>query len=229
MSKLDYIGLNYLDFEAEGKNKPIYNKNKSIFEDAVRKKFGNRYDILIDYLSESDYFYTPAAAKYHDNHPGGLYNHCMKLYGTLDYYNKYLGNKWSEDTVFLVSFCHDLCKLGLYKMQVLSQYEDKDNGLITDYGYSYNDLGYDNKVIHGTKSLEILGNIGLPDEFITEELCYSIVYHMGVWTLDAPDYKSALEKYDLVFFTHSADMLSSRSSESICKISVNGKKQVIIE
>lgn len=227
MSKLDYIGLNYLDFELDGKDKPIYSKNKLVFEEAVRKKFGNKYDMLIDFLSNSDYFYAPAATRYHDNHPGGLYNHCMKLYGTLDYYNKYLGNKWSDESVFLISFCHDLCKLGLYKMYIVNQSEI-NGGVVKEYGYTYNDLGYDTKIIHGTKSLEILGGIGLPEEVITEELCYSIVYHMGVWTLDAPDYKSALEKYDLVFFTHSADMLSSRSSESISNIIVDENKNVII-
>jgi hypothetical protein len=51
---------------------------------------------------------------------------------------------------------------------------------------------------------------------------------MGVWTLDAPDYKSALEKYDLVFFTHSADMLASRSSRTITKISLDNNRNVLI-
>lgn len=216
------------DFEFQGSNKPIYSKLRNNFINGLRGEFGNKYDNLIDFLSSTDYFYAPAAAKYHDNYPGGLYYHSMKVYSNLLYYNSIMNNKWDKDSLFIVGFLHDLCKIGLYKMEILGEYNDGLNNIITDYGYSYNNLGYDTKVFHGTKSLETLGKIGLPENIITEELCYSIVYHMGVWTLDAPDYKSALEKYDLVFFTHSADMLASRSSRTITKISLDNNRNVLI-
>lgn len=216
------------DFELQGFNKPIYSKLRNNFIRGLREGFGDKYDNLIDFLSETDYFYAPAATKYHDNHPGGLYYHSMKVYSNLLYYNSVMNNIWSKDSLFLIGFLHDLCKIGLYKMEVLGESNDECGNSITEYGYSYNNLGYDTRLFHGTKSLEILSKIGLPDEIITEELCYSIVYHMGVWTLDAPDYKSALEKYDLVFFSHSADMLASRSSKTISKISIDNNRNVLI-
>lgn len=203
-------------------NTPVFVRNRDEFITSTRILFGNKFDKLIDYLSSTSYFYDPAGKSHHGNHPGGLYIHSKSVYSELYSTNLKLGCKWSADKLYLIGFCHDLCKVGLYGLM----YDSTEDGNKNFY-YSIIDNSYDSYTIHGTKSLRMLGEI-VP-EMIDEELAYSIVYHMGVWTKDAPDFKSAIEKYDLVFFTHAADMIASRSDLKVESITLDNSNNINVK
>ena len=48
----------------------IYNRNKSEFELVCRGTAGNKLEPLLEYLSNSDFYYAPAAKSFHDNYTG---------------------------------------------------------------------------------------------------------------------------------------------------------------
>jgi hypothetical protein len=73
---------------------------------------------LIAWLSESDYFTAPASAKYHGNHVGGLAEHSLNVYDSIDLLNKeYIDDKekrYSSETLAIVALLHDVCKVNMY-------------------------------------------------------------------------------------------------------------------
>lgn len=198
----------------------IYNRNKSEFELVCRGTAGNKLEPLLEYLSNSDFYYAPAAKSFHDNYPGGLYDHSKLLYSELYSLRAKMRKNWSDLEILLIAFGHDLCKVNLYEANI-DQYE-----VIT---YSYNPLMSDKG--HGTESLSILASL-IPN-LINERIAVSIVCHMGLWTKDIPNIceymRESQTKDDIVFFTHSADMVASRigKSASIVKLTDN-KTDIII-
>lgn len=182
----------------------VYNSNKYELESLVRSKVGDKLDPFLEYLSKTDFYYTPASRAYHDNYPGGLYDHSKRLFEELCTLRDKMNKNWTDLELLIISFGHDLCKIGLY-------YPSVNNGVIT---YSYNP-NYGKGKGHGTESLSILANI-IPD-LINKRIANSIVCHMGLWTEDIPNHSeyllNAQSEDDLVFFTHSADMVSSKSGK----------------
>lgn len=178
----------------------IGDKNRLELESIVRSMVGDKLEKLLQYLFVNNFYTSPAAKSYHENYPGGLYDHCKEVFSQLFEYRTKMNKNWSDLELILIAFGHDLCKLGLYIMNY-------NNGTIT---YSLNPIIDIAK--HGTRSLEVLSE--LVPELLNERIANSIVCHMGLWTADVPnisDYmRDAQSKDDLVFFTHSADMVASR-------------------
>lgn len=189
--------------------KRIYELNKLEFEAVCRRTVGNQLDSLLNYLAGTDFYYAPAARSYHDNYPGGLYDHCKGLYAELYNLRSKMKKNWTDLELLIIAFCHDLCKIGLYVPNI------GENGLIY-YTYSGPEDG------HGTKSLQILADID--SNLITKRIANSIVYHMGLWTKDIPNaHQLKLEAQtedDLVFFTHVADMISSRAAKTAKEVRI---------
>jgi hypothetical protein len=208
-------------FSPVGLENPTYVRNKVEFENVTRNMYGNKYDKLLEYLSKSDFYYAPAASKFHDNYPGGLYDHCKLLYQELLRTSSMIRNAWNKESLFLIAFCHDLCKIGLYKPEIVTTESGKK---FVQYGY--NNLGYDDRISHGTKSLEIVGDI-IP-EYLDELIANCIVYHMGSYTKDAPGWSEVIKGNDLIFFTHAADMVASRSGKVIQSVEVGDNNKLII-
>lgn len=180
----------------------IYDKNRYQLESIVRMQVGDTLNELLDYLANTDFYYAPAARLYHDNYPGGLYDHCKSVYSELLNFRTKMNKNWTDLEMFIIAFGHDLCKVGLYTDEI------DYNGVIT---YRYDESHTKD---HGTESLRILA--GIIPNLINERVANSIVCHMGLWTNDFPNASSfmldAQTKDDIVFFTHAADMVASRSS-----------------
>lgn len=189
----------------------IYNLNKLKLTSAFRSLVGNQLDNLLNFLSETDFYYSPAARYYHDNYPGGLYDHCEMVFNELFKMRSLMNKNWTSLELLIIAFGHDLCKLGLYIPSIDS------NGVIT---YSYNTQS--NPDFHGTESLSILSKV-IPD-LINKRVANSIVCHMGLWTKDIPEIgkymMEAQTEDDLVFFTHCADMIASRIGKSAKEVRV---------
>lgn len=90
-----------------------------IYKEKVTRKGA---DALLDYLTnKSDFFTSPASARYHGAYEGGLCEHSLNVYHCLvDYLsreraNELYGLEYSEETVALVALLHDVCKAGCYK------------------------------------------------------------------------------------------------------------------
>lgn len=77
---------------------------------------------LLEYLKKSDFFTAPASSRFHGNVEGGLVAHSVFVYERLKNIlkNEYGDNyteKFSEETIAIVSLLHDLCKIGYYKVE----------------------------------------------------------------------------------------------------------------
>ena len=79
-------------------------------------------DALLDYLEhKSDFFTSPASARFHGSYPGGLCEHSVNVYRCLEAYlerervRELYGLDYSPETVALVSLLHDVCKIGCYR------------------------------------------------------------------------------------------------------------------
>lgn len=196
----------------------IYEINKAEMESVCHRMVGDVLDPFLDYLAKTDFYYAPAAKSYHDNYPGGLYDHCKGLFTELYALRDKMRKNWTDLEMLIIAFGHDICKIGLYVPNI------GENGLIY---YTYSTMTEDG---HGTKSLQLLANI-IPN-LLNKRIANSIVYHMGLWTKDVPEsHKMKLEAQtedDLVFFTHCADMISSRASKIATEVRVGEDGNVII-
>ena len=157
---------------------------------------------LISFLEKTDFFTAPASTRFHGAYEGGLLEHSMKVYETLDKKIKqtYLGINIDESTIKIVALLHDICKLNFYKV---------------DYRNAKNELGVWEKVPyytiedtipygHGEKSVMMIS------EYIklTSEEKYSIRWHMG-FTEPKEVYGTigqAYKKYPLALLLFEADL-----------------------
>lgn len=194
----------------------IKEMNKKSLE-AIIETFVNEpesFSGLINYLDSTDFFYAPAAKKYHDNYPGGLFDHSMGLLDELRELKSKMGKNWSMEDMITIAFGHDVCKVGLYIHQV-----DSD-GYIT-YDINPDRIGKDDG--HGIMSLNMLAQVA--PNLLNDRVAKCIVCHMGLWTKDidnAPQYiLNSQTEDDMVFFTHVADMISSRKSRGLDKVKLN--------
>ena len=79
-------------------------------------------DALLDYLeNKSDFFTSPASARYHGAYVGGLCEHSVNVYHCLREYlarervQELYGVEAPDESVAVSALLHDLCKIGCYK------------------------------------------------------------------------------------------------------------------
>lgn len=90
---------------------------KKIFtEDITREGASN----LLEYLLKTDFFTAPASTKFHLAEEGGLCVHTLHVYERLhkllrDNYGENYLEKFSRETIAIVSLLHDICKIHIYK------------------------------------------------------------------------------------------------------------------
>ena len=79
-------------------------------------------EALLDYLTnKSDFFTSPASARYHGAYAGGLCEHSLNVYHCLTDYlarervTDLYGLEYSPESIALVALLHDVCKIGCYK------------------------------------------------------------------------------------------------------------------
>lgn len=173
-------------------------------------------DNLLDFITKSDYFKAPASTRFHSAEEGGLVKHSLLvmycLLAKLDnpVWKPLLVNH-SDDTLVLVSLCHDLCKTYFYNQTWKNTKVYCEDGDKRDAGgkFKWETLpGYECKDIypfgHGEKSAYFIMKSGI--DLSCEEYA-AIRWHMG-FSLPKEDYLAlgnAMDKYPLVLALHEAD------------------------
>ena len=182
--------------------------NRKRFEEIYKSTIKREgADKMWDYLTSasSDFFTSPASARFHGAYEGGLLEHSLNVNDCLnDYVNreraKNLNNmKFSDETIAIVSLLHDVCKINSYKpgfrnvkdetgtWQKVPTFEFDDN---MPYG-------------HGEKSVYIINGYMR----LSREEAFAIRYHMGFSGVeDARSVGQAFEMYPLAFALSVADM-----------------------
>lgn len=194
-----------------------------LFEENIKR---DGADVLLDWLKKSDFFTAPASTKYHGAYEGGLLEHSLNVYDCLlgELASMNMTDKYSKETVAIVSLLHDVCKIGLYisepknqKTYDLEKVAEARSGQLwavkhdslgdfiweTVMGYKHEDqLPYG----HGEKSVYILSGFMK----LTREEAMAIRWHMGFSDNDfrggGQSVDKAFEMYPLAVLTHLADM-----------------------
>lgn len=160
-----------------------------IFEDITENLRTNE---MLVWLKEKGFFTAPASTKYHGDYEGGLFDHSLEVTRKLLSMTEEMQLQWQRaESPIIVGMFHDLCKIDEYKYVEFLGYQHKDCLLSG----------------HGDKSIMLLSQFMT----LTEEEILCIRYHMGAYeTEDWGSYGKAIEKYETVLWTHSADMFASR-------------------
>ncbi|HIW93120.1 MAG TPA: hydrolase [Candidatus Flavonifractor merdipullorum] len=161
---------------------------------------------LLDYLEhKSDFFTSPASARYHGAYAGGLCDHSVNVYHCLNDYlsrervQELYGLSYSAESIAVVSLLHDLCKIGCYKSGTRNV-KNADGKWESVPTFRFEDpLPYG----HGEKSVYIISGFMR----LTREEAMAIRWHMGFSGSEDPrTIGQALEQYPLAFALSVADM-----------------------
>ena len=150
---------------------------RDLFE-AIFKKYVKREgaDQLLAYIQSTDFFKAPASTRFHGSYEGGLVEHSLHVYECykriVEHYSSIYGVQMSEDSIALVSLLHDLCKAGVYKIEMRNK---KIDGVWQQVPvYTFDD---DMPLGHGQKSA-----------FLVMQYCHltpiefaCIAFHMGAF------------------------------------------------
>ncbi len=164
-------------------------------------------DALLDYLeNKSDFFKSPASARFHGSYAGGLCEHSVNVYDCLTDYlqrarvEELYGLEYTPETVAIVALLHDLCKIGCYKPGTRNVKNEATGQWEKVPTFNFDDpLPYG----HGEKSVYIISGFMR----LTREEAMAIRWHMGFSGAEDKNLVGrALEKYPLAFALSVADM-----------------------
>lgn len=162
----------------------------------------NGINNLLHYLDEDTDFYTaPASSMFHGNHEGGLVEHSINVFKLLSS-NKMIRDKYSMETIAIVSLFHDFCKINMYKVEMRNAKDENGQWIKVPYYKSNEDFPFG----HGEKSAWIVNKF----INITDEEAMAINWHMGGFDARVRGGYNGLSKAFsdsmLVLETHIADM-----------------------
>ena len=167
--------------------------DRTSFQKIVTVEFG-------DWLKVNGFFDAPASTTHHGNYEGGLFDHSLTVAFELARYTSCMNIRWQRpESPFIVGMFHDLCKIDEYR------HNDPESILTGDDVWKKSD----DCILkgHGDKSVMLLSRFMT----LTEEELLCIRFHMGAYqTDDWNSYGKAIEKYQTVLFTHTADMYAAR-------------------
>ena len=159
-------------------------------------------DKLLDWMSKTDFFTTPASSKFHCACPQGLVMHSISVFNVM------MEKHYDEDTDSLESFAitallHDLCKANFYKVSTRNVKNEETGKWEKVPYYVIEDVF---PYGHGEKSVYILSGFMK----LTRDEAFAIRYHMGFsGPEDANQVGKALEMFPLAFSLCVADMEAS--------------------
>ena len=165
---------------------------------------------LLDYLqNKSDFFTSPASARFHGSYPGGLCDHSVNVYHCLADYlarprvQELYGLEYDPESVAIVSLLHDICKVGCYRAGTKNVKNEATGQWEKVPTYFFEDkLPYG----HGEKSVYIISGFMR----LTREEAMAIRWHMGFsGTEDARTVGQALQQFPLAFALATADREAS--------------------
>ncbi len=146
-----------------------------------------------EWLLKNGFFAAPASTKYHGSCKGGLYYHSTAVCRILCDITNAMHLNWKNPrSPVIVGMFHDLCKINEYCFFRDGIIEHDDSGILKG---------------HGDKSVMLLSQFMT----LTEEEIFCIRYHMGAFVTDDWDaYSKAVQQYQNVLWTHTADMFASK-------------------
>ena len=168
-------------------------------------------DALLDYLeNKSDFFTSPASARYHGAYVGGLCEHSVNVYHCLREYlarervQELYGVEAPDESVAVSALLHDLCKANTYV-------REHHAGPGEVYSYVKKDrfpMG------HGEKSVYLIARFMK----LEDEEALAIRWHMGAWD-DAVrggsrGLNEAMKLHRIVYELHAADMRATHIVEA---------------
>jgi len=164
-------------------------------------------DALLDYLeNKSDFFTSPASARFHGAYVGGLCDHSLNVYHCLvDYLarervQELYGLEVPPESAAIAALLHDVCKIGCYKVGSRNVKNEATGAWEKVPTFFFEDpLPYG----HGEKSVYIISGFLR----LTRQEAMAIRWHMGFsGDEDKRTVGRALEQYPLAFALSVADM-----------------------
>lgn len=183
-------------------------ENERRFEEIYKQNITREgSDLFWEYLTSvnSDFFRSPASARFHGSYEGGLLEHSLNVYDCLcDYLSRertkdVYNMEYSDETIAIVSLLHDICKINCYKKGTRNVKDD--NGV----WHAVPTFEFDDKMPygHGEKSVYIINGYMR----LSREEAFAIRYHMGFsGQEDARTVGTVFEKYPLAYALSVADM-----------------------
>lgn len=150
----------------------------------------------VKWLSDNDFFTSPASTKYHGSYPGGLFDHSYNVAKSLIELTEHNNLKWQRpESPRIVGMFHDLCKI--------------DNYVESEIGFEYSQCSL--LTGHGEKSIMLLST----QMQLTMEEVMCIRYHMGAFVDKSEwnNYTRGVKAHPNVLWTHHADMIASQILE----------------
>lgn len=172
---------------------------------------GTTYDVspkFFDYLIGNGFFVKPAAIKHHGNYTGGLFDHSLMVMQVLVEMTEKFDIEWQNPrSPYIVGMFHDLCKMDDYVDENANDIVVMGTGspISNNPNWTYNN----DKILtgHGDKSVMMLSQFMT----LTEEEIMCIRFHMGAYETESwNEWGAAIEKYETVLWTHTADMYASK-------------------
>lgn len=148
-------------------------EQKVIFEQLLRETGRPGIDKVLDWLATTDFYTAPASTKYHGSHPGGLLDHSINVYKTLNNIVAAMHLDIPRDSVAIAGLLHDVSKTNVYKIGYRNVKNEDTGQWEKKQIYEHDDqIPYG----HGEKSVIILQGLGLQ---MNRAEMMAIRWHMG--------------------------------------------------
>lgn len=185
--------------------------NKDIYCDLLKAvcnaKYGENgesvYKTISNWIEVTDFFEAPASSMFHENYPGGLVEHTLRVYNNMIELIKnapYVDCDLASAT--LCTLVHDWCKIGLYKLDHRNVKNEQTGQW--ERVPCYKKIEPLLPLGHGVASMFM----AMRFFNLTVEEALAIRWHMGAYHLsqdERNEYHAAFENYPMVALIHFAD------------------------
>lgn len=190
-------------------------EKKQIFIDLLQSISSPNDDIegLINYLEENGFFGAPASTKYHCSYYGGLCEHSINVYCTLEeLVQTYIGKDVSKRTIVILGLLHDIAKMDYYEQFTKNVKNESTNQW--EKVVEYRVVDGRNRPTYGSNAFNNYMAISRFISLSDEEIVALINYNCGMDdNYSNKDLSTILSKNPLVVLLHSADMICTYIDE----------------
>ena len=188
-----------------------------IFKENIKREGADK---LLEYMKTTDFFTSPASTKYHSNYPGGLCEHCVKVYYRFvkmlecEHGTAWIQKPENAETAAVIALLHDICKTNCYKTETRNVKNDATGQWEKKPYFLYEDqLPYG----HGEKSVYMISAY----MHLTRDEAMCINWHMGGFDARNGDGRytvsDAFQRFPIAALFHASDFLTTYLDERIEK------------
>lgn len=176
---------------------------------------------LVEYLITTGFFEAPASTQHHCNYTGGLCEHSLNVYYTLEQlYNTYKDNltvKYDKSTLLTVGLFHDISKTDLYEKYVKNEKVYSPQGSKHDNMGKFEWVAVEAFKVRDAKNRFLAGNheensmliLGRYIPLMHEEMVAILNHHGGIGKESNWDLSAITNAHPLLALLHTADYLST--------------------